>query len=135
MMRHIHSFLRFATVLATLSVAAIARPADAQTPSRPTDVTGKWLFSVTTSAGTGTPTITFAQKGDSLTGHYSSATLGESELAGTLKADKIAFSVKVEVQGTALTVVYTGTVERGDSMKGSVDLGGMATGTFTAKKQ
>jgi hypothetical protein len=135
MMPRIRSYLRRTLVLATLFAPAIVQSIDAQAPSRTTDVTGKWLFSVTTSAGTGTPTITFKQKGDSLTGHYSSPTLGESELTGTLKGDKIAFSVKVEVQGTALTVVYTGTVEGADSMKGSVDLGGMATGTFTAKRQ
>src|ERR1041385_4724527 len=124
-MQRIHNLLRLTAVVAMLSASAVARPIGAQASSRPTDITGKWLFSVTTSAGTGTPTITFAQKGDSLTGHYSSPTLGESELTGTLKADKISFSVKVEVQGTALTVVYTGTVERSDSMKGNVDLGGM----------
>jgi hypothetical protein len=34
-----------------------------------------------------------------------------------------------------LLVTYTGTVESADLLKGSVDLGGMGTGTFTAKRQ
>jgi hypothetical protein len=99
------------------------------------DVTGKWLFSVTTGAGTGTPTVTLKQQGDSLTGHYSSQVLGEADLKGTVKEQKIDFTLRVEVQGTALDVHYTGTVEGRDSLKGSVDIGGQATGTFTAKRQ
>ena len=99
------------------------------------DVTGKWLFSVTTGAGTGTPTVTLKQQGDSLTGHYSSQVLGEAELKGAVKEQTITFTLRVDVQGTTLDVTYTGTVESRDSMKGTVDIGGQATGTFTAKRQ
>jgi hypothetical protein len=99
------------------------------------DLTGKWLFSVTTDAGTGTPTVTLKQQGDSLSGHYSSQTLGEADLKGTAKAGKITFHFETELQGTKLTVTYSGTVDTKDSMKGSVDIGGMATGSFTAKRQ
>jgi hypothetical protein len=99
------------------------------------DVTGKWLFSVTTDAGTGTPTVTLKQQGDSLSGHYSSQALGEADLKGTVKERKISFNFRVEIQGTALTVTYVGTVESKDAMKGTIDIGGAATGTFTAKRQ
>ena len=99
------------------------------------DVTGKWAFTVTTSAGTGTPTVTLKQQGDSLTGHYSSQALGEADLAGTVKDRKITFKFVAEVQGTSLAITYTGTVEAADALKGTVDIGGQASGTFTAKKQ
>jgi len=99
------------------------------------DVTGTWLFSVTTDAGTGTPTVTLKQQGDSLTGHYSSQALGEAELKGTVKDRKISFSFRVELQGTPLTVSYAGTVEGKDTMKGTIDIGGAASGTFTAKRK
>jgi hypothetical protein len=33
------------------------------------DLTGKWVFDVKTDAGTGTPTGTFKQDGEKLTGH------------------------------------------------------------------
>jgi hypothetical protein len=98
------------------------------------DVTGKWVFNVTTDAGTGTPTVTLKQQGDSLTGHYSSQTLGEADLKGTVKDKKITFTFRIELQGTPLTVNYTGTVESNDAMKGTVDIGGAASGTFTAKR-
>ena len=99
------------------------------------DVTGKWVFNVTSSAGTGVPTVTLKQQGDTLTGHYSSQTLGEADLKGTIKDRKFSFSFQANVQGTNLLVTYTGNVEGPDALRGTVDIGGQATGTFTAKKQ
>ena len=99
------------------------------------DVTGKWLFNVQTDAGSGTPTVTFKQDGEKLTGHYSSQTLGEADLTGSVKGRDIKFSFSADAQGTSLNVTYTGTIENKDSLKGTVDLGGLAQGTFTAKRQ
>jgi len=75
------------------------------------DVTGTWAFQVETSGGSGTPTMTFKQDGEKLTGHYSGQ-LGEAPLTGTVKGN---------------------TAEK-DSMKGTVKLGDF-DGTFTAKKK
>ena len=99
------------------------------------DVTGKWLFTVQTSAGGGTPTVTLKQDGEKLTGHYSSQQLGEAELTGTVKGADIKFTFGADVQGAHLDVTYTGTIESKDSMKGTVNLGGLGDGTFTAKRQ
>ena len=99
------------------------------------DVTGKWAFTVQTDAGAGTPAVTLKQDGEKLTGHYSSQNLGEAELSGTVKGQEIKFTFNADAQGTSLTITYTGTIENKDSMKGSVDLGGVAQGTFTAKRQ
>jgi hypothetical protein len=98
------------------------------------DVTGKWAFNVETGAGSGTPTMTFKQDGEKLTGHYSGQ-LGEADLTGTVKEQDITFKFDIDAQGTALAVTYTGTVDGKDAMKGKVDLGGLGEGTFTAKKQ
>ena len=98
------------------------------------DVTGKWQLTVETSAGTGTPTMTLKQSGDSVTGHYSSAALGEADVKGSIKGQAITLQLNVELQGTALVVTYAGTVDA-DNMKGTVDIGGQANGTFTGKRQ
>jgi len=113
-----------------LSSAATVSPQGSKT-----DVTGKWTFTVQTDAGSGTPTVTLKQDGEKLTGHYSSQNLGEADLTGSVKGKEIKFTFNADAQGTSLTVTYTGTIESKDSMKGSVDLGGMAQGTFTAKRQ
>jgi hypothetical protein len=99
------------------------------------DVTGKWTFQVTTSAGSGTPTVTFKQSGADLTGHYSSTNLGEADLTGTVKGRDIAFRFTGTVQGMAVDVTYTGTIESNDAMNGTLDIAGLAQGTFTAKRQ
>lgn len=130
-MQRLRSFLMAVVMIS----AAIASPSALAAQAAPTvDVTGKWLFSVTTDAGTGTPTVTFKQTGDSLTGHYSSQVLGEADFKGTVKGRKISFSINVDVQGTAAKVTYSGTVEGSDALKGTVDLGGQASGSFTAKR-
>ena len=98
------------------------------------DVTGKWVFNVETAAGSGTPTMTFKQEGEKLTGHYSGQ-LGEADLTGTVKGEAIEFKFTVDVQGQSLNAAYSGTVDGKDSMKGKVDLVGLGEGTFTAKRQ
>ena len=120
----------------TLALLFLAAPyaVRAQGPGK-TDLTGKWLFSVVTDNGTGIPTVTFKQQGDSLTGHYSSQTLGEQDFKGTVKGTQFTFSMSLSVQGQAVTVTYAGTVESADSVKGTVDFGGFGGATFTGKRQ
>src|SRR6266542_7057202 len=96
-------------LLACAIVAASVTALPAQ--SSKIDVTGKWTFTVQTDAGSGTPTVTLKQDGEKLTGHYSSATLGEADLTGTVKGKAIEFSFSTDAVGTPLTVKYTGTVE------------------------
>ena len=98
------------------------------------NVTGKWLFTVETGAGSGTPTMTFTQDGEKLTGKYNGQ-FGDADLTGTVKGQDIAFSFNVDAQGTALTFKYTGTIENKDALKGKVEIAGLGEGTFTAKRQ
>lgn len=121
-------------VLATAATGAWPRSLHAQGDAKP-DISGKWAFTVQTDAGSGTPTVTFKQKGDSIAGHYSSQALGEHDFTGTLKDGKLTFGFSADVQGQQFTMSFSGALDGPDAMKGSVDLGGMATGTFTGKRQ
>jgi len=116
-----------------LACAALTVAAAAQTSDK-IDVTGKWVFTVETGAGSGTPTFTFKQDGEKLTGHYSGQ-LGEADLTGSVKGKEITYSFVGDAGGTAVECVYTGTVESKDAIKGKVKLGGLADGTFTGKRQ
>ena len=126
------SLLKVAAVTLTVLSLALAARAAGQAA---VDLTGKWLFTVQTSAGNGTPTVTLKQDGEKLTGHYSSAQLGEAELAGTVKGNDVKFTFGTDVQGVHIDVAYTGTIENKDAMKGQVTLSGLGEGTFTAKRQ
>jgi hypothetical protein len=120
---------------AVICVLALATPvvAEDQAGESKVDVTGTWSFQVETGAGTGTPTMTFKQEGEKLSGHYSGQ-LGEAPISGTMKGNAIEFAFDVSIQGTELHIVYSGTVEK-DSMKGTVKLADFGDGTFTAKKK
>jgi len=95
-------------------------------------VAGEWKLTVESPNGTGTPTVTFKQDAGNLTGTYKGR-LGELPLNGTIKGNDIKFSVKANIQGQDLQIDYTGEVD-GDSMKGKVNFGGMAEGSFTGKR-
>lgn len=129
--------------LATGSWSAVphkeeAAPAAATSPSAPapsgTDITGTWAFAVETAAGSGSPSFTFKQEGEKLTGTYKGQ-FGEAPLTGTVKGNDIKFTIKVNAQGQDLTITYTGKVENKDSMKGTVALGDLGEGTWTAKRK
>ena len=117
----------------TVVVAMIALLSSARLDAQGTNVTGEWAFNVQTDQGGGTPTITFKQDGEKLTGKYAGQ-LGNSDLTGTVKGNAIHFTFTIDVQGQQAPVTYDGTVEK-NTMKGKMDIGGMVSGTFTATKK
>ncbi|MFO7691483.1 MAG: hypothetical protein R6V57_00215 [Vicinamibacterales bacterium] len=131
-----HARIHWTAVVMTLACSCLAGAAASQTQAPATiDVTGAWALEVQTEAGAGTPQVTFKQDGEKLTGHYSSAVLGEAELAGSIKGQAIEFTVAASVQGNAISITFTGTVDDASSMKGRVTFAGMGEGTFTGKRK
>ena len=123
------------TLTRALTVLTLVAAFAAVTAAQAVNVTGTWTFNVETGGGSGSPTVTFKQDGEKLTGHYSSQTLGEADFTGTLKGNAIQFTFNANAQGQQIDVVYAGTVD-GGTMKGTVNMaGGQLSGTFTGKKQ
>lgn len=123
--------LKFAVVPALLlAFAPAARAQDAKV-----DVTGKWQFTVNYEGGSGSPFVTLTQKGDSITGRYSSQVFGEIDLKGSLKGEEFSFGFTTAAGGDSFTMTFTGTMNGKDALRGSVDMGGMGSGTFTATRQ
>jgi hypothetical protein len=125
---------RISIQLAAIAAVLVIGASIAAAQAAKVDVTGKWAFNVETAAGSGTPTITFTQDGEKLTGKYAGQ-LGEADLTGTVKGQDIAFTFNVDAQGTMLNFKYTGTIENKDALKGKVEIVGLGEGTFTAKRQ
>ena len=121
----------FRTVLFT--AFAVAFLAAGTGLAQGTNVTGEWTFTVTTDQGSGTPSMTFKQDGEKLTGKYNGQ-FGTADLTGTVKGNAIQFTFTIDVQGQQAPATYQGTVEK-NTMKGTMDIGGMVTGTFTAVKK
>jgi hypothetical protein len=97
------------------------------------DISGAWIFDVVTDAGGGTPSFTFKQDGERLTGRYKGQ-FGEADVTGTVKDNAIEFSFEASGGGEKLKITYKGTIETAMTMKGSVDFGTFGKGTWTAKK-
>jgi hypothetical protein len=97
------------------------------------DVNGTWAMTVDIQGQVGSPTFVLKQDGEKVTGTYKGQ-LGESQVAGTIKGNDLALSYKIEAQGMALEVKYTGVVD-GKNVSGKVSLGEMGEGTFKGTKQ
>jgi hypothetical protein len=116
----------------TLGDSAGASAASPATSSA-LDVTGAWAFEVTTPNGSGTPTVTFTQAGEKLTGTYAGQ-FGEAPIEGTLKNGQISFGIDLTIQDMKLHITYAGTVTK-DGMKGTASFGDFGEGAFTAHRK
>ena len=124
---------RAAAAVAAVLVIGVAGVTDAS--AQAVDVTGTWNMEVTTDAGTTTPSMTLEQHGDHIAGHYSSETLGEAEVEGSVTGNRIRIAFEGDMQGQGVPVVYEATIDADGVMSGTIDVaGGLAAGTFTARR-
>jgi hypothetical protein len=98
------------------------------------NISGDWSCEVKVGKTTGTPTISFNQVGEKVSGHYSSTMFGEVDFVGVVKGDKVKFSLKVQaVSGDGQTTMsFDGTINSRDAISGSVEIGPNGRGTFKA---
>ncbi len=116
------------------AAAPAAAGAVAQT-DKPADVNGVWAMQIEIGGSTaGTPTATFKQDGEKISGTYSSQVVGEQQITGTVKGNAITFEFQASFDGNAVKVTYSGTVDK-DTMKGTVAFGDLGEGSWTAKKK
>lgn len=94
------------------------------------DVTGRWIFTVETSAGSGAPVFTFQQKGSVLTGTYEGA-VGQAPLKGKVEGDKIEFVVET----SSGELRYSGMITGSETMEGKADYPEIGAATWKAAKQ
>ena len=121
--------LRFLLTL----VVSLALGSTAAAAQQKSDVTGKWSFAVVTENGTGTPTVTFKQEGEKLSGTYESVRLGLRALEGTIKGDSIRFVLKGSADGMP-DLTFAGILLDANNVKGTLEMGGMGSATFTGKR-
>ncbi|MDP1929903.1 MAG: hypothetical protein Q8L60_00420 [Gammaproteobacteria bacterium] len=93
------------------------------------DVSGNWTFAVDIMGQTGNATVTMAEADGKITGHYTGQ-LGNTDFEGTATGNDFQFVLV----GDLGNVTYKGTLQQDGSLRGNVDLGGQASGTFTARK-
>ena len=102
--------------------------------AEPVKIGGVWKFTVELEVGTGHPTVTLKQDGEKVTGTYDGR-YGAAPLEGTIKENKIEFTVSMTAEGAAVTGVFSGVVEgegEKQGMRGAVDFDQAGEGTWTA---
>lgn len=116
--------IMFVVLLMASAVPAMAQDAK---------VEGAWTLTLETPQGTANPTLNLKQAEQKLTGTYAGR-MGEVPIEGTIKESAITFAATINAQGQEFVLTFTGTVEQ-ESMKGTVDFGGMGTANWTAVRK
>jgi hypothetical protein len=111
---------------ALLGLGALSSTAAAQS------IAGEWDASMGTPGGVRTFRIEFKVKGDTLTGTVKREA-GNVPLFGTIKGNVVKFSYTITYNENPFELSMTATVD-GDTMKGTVNMGGQAEDEFTAKR-
>lgn len=111
---------------ALLGLGALSGRAAAQS------VAGEWDASMSTPGGVRSFRIEFKVSGDTLTGTVKREA-GDVPLHGTIKGNVVKFWYTISYNENPFVLTMTATVE-GDTMKGTVDMGGQAEDQFSAKR-
>jgi hypothetical protein len=106
------------------------------TPAAPASVAGTWNLATNVAGNTGTPTCTFKQEAEKVTGTCTSGTNNTpSEASGEVTDTKITFRYVIDWEGQPLTLIFSGTLDTPTEMKGTLDVQPVGVaGDFTGKK-
>jgi hypothetical protein len=98
------------------------------------DVSGDWEMTTESPRGEMTRTIHIEQEGENITVTMPGRGGGEVKGKGTIKGDKIEWTITRSTQRGEFTMTYTGTVE-GDTMSGEVGMGERGSMPWKAKRK
>ncbi len=110
-------------ILAGLSLFALA-----------VDVSGTWEVTAQTQQGDWTSEMKIQQDGEKITVTMEGFQGNEMKGEGTLKDNKIEWTVTISTQQGDFSISYTGTVE-GDTMSGEAAIGDMGSMEWAANKK
>lgn len=97
------------------------------------DVTGRWNVQVEAPGQTMASALVLQQQGDSVTGRFQSE-VGETPVWGEMRGDTLVFGMNLNMQGQTLEIWGRGVLRGEDEMRGNLDISGMGTIPFTARR-
>lgn len=119
--------------ITVLLLASLAGWASAQTPAS-SDVLGEWELTTLSPVGENTNTVEFRKAGDTITAVAKSPQGERPYDSTTVDGNKVTLVLTVDFQGQPMVITYMGTVAD-KSIDGSADFGGLAQGSFSAKRK
>jgi uncharacterized repeat protein (TIGR01451 family) len=118
-------------LLSWVVAGALLAPAMAMAQSK--SIAGTWNATVKTPNGGGNPTLTFAVKGDSVTGTVKRPTGEVIPLHGTIKGNNLTYTYTISNNGQDIATTVKAKV-KGDSLSGTMDFAGQMTGEIKAAR-
>ena len=116
-------------MLLVLTLAAALHASPAAADSLP----GTWKLTGDVAGNPLVETCTIKQAGTVVTGSCTNEQGGPYEVTGDVKDGKVTFKHAGDYQGTALTIIYSGSLAAPAQLKGTVEVQPFGvTGTFTA---
>jgi hypothetical protein len=117
------------TVALALALGAICSFA-AQTA----DLVGTWEVTTVSPEGTRTHTMVVSKDGDGLKAVAKSPNGERPYDSAELKGTAVTLVLTISYNGAPMVITYTGRLDQG-ALSGDADFGGLATGTWSAKRQ
>ena len=120
-------------VMTALALLLCVASPFAQAPTAP-DVLGEWDLTTISPVGENTNTVEFKKDGDAIKA-VAKSPQGERPYDSTaVEGNKVTLVLTIDFQGQPMTITYMGTVSD-KSIDGSADFGGLAMGSFSAKRK
>jgi D-glucosaminate-6-phosphate ammonia-lyase len=116
-----HRSMKRLSLLAVLALVAAPLSAQDTTKTPTAKVAGNWDFNFTSPQGTANWRIKFEQSGDTLYGTANTDFGAVNVSDGWVTGNDISFTLNLNVQGTAISVNFAGTV-KGDTASGQIDV-------------
>ena len=119
-------------VVRTLLAAALLATPIAAVAQEDVRLTGTWSVAVTSPDGVFPAALALTEEGDRLTGIVVGER-GPAPVEGTRAADGVTLRFSITYEGAPLHIVMSAPAAR-DELSGRVDFGGVAEGTWTARR-
>jgi hypothetical protein len=120
-------FATAAVVLGLLAAPAAQEGAEA--------VAGDWELTTLSPLGESTTNVTITKEGDGIKAVAKGAQGERAYDSAAIKGKDITLVITIDFEGSPMVITYNGTVSEGAAINGSADFGGLAEGSFTAKRK
>ena len=106
----------------------------ADDPRPGVSIDGAWVMTLAMPVGVATPSISFARKGEDLTGTYSGR-YGKFPIAGLVRGQVVTFTFQMGSPENPVMVCFTGEwLSETGTLKGTATIGELGAATWTAER-
>jgi hypothetical protein len=98
-------------------------------------IVGDWELTTLSPLGETTTNVTISKEGDGIKAVAKGAQGERAYDSAAINGSDVTLVITVEFQGSPMIITYNGTVTDGTAINGSADFGGLAEGSFSAKRK